>query len=352
MDKKENSQKEIDLGELFALIGKAFLAFFRFIGRIIREILILIISFLLFIRKFASVFLAAIILGIIIGWFIDISKEKVYRSSMIVEPNFNSVQQLYNNIEFYNELAREKEFEALSEALKISKKQAQSIEKIIIESFSDQTQKIRQFSEFIQELDTVSRKLVTYDDYLENFNDINAKFHKITIESTSSVVAKKCQPAIVKSIENNDYFKLQKMVNDQNLAIEDTIIMKQLIEIDSLQNLYKKLRIIEANRSNTASTNINLSEKKSEITTEIDLLKESRLLKKSQIGLNTLRANTKNTINVISDFPRKGVLINDWITKWKLILPLILVIITFITLSFLNLNNFLKKHTLKNGQKI
>lgn len=344
MSEQKQQRNEVDLGELFRLLGDGLRKFFRFIANIGRSILKLVILILLFFREHFVKFAIAAFIGIVLGWIIDNYKKDIYRSSMIVEPNFNSVQQLYNNIEFYNELAEEEEFEALSEALKISEEEAENLQKIIIESFSDQTQKIKQFSEFIQQLDTVSRKLFTYEDYLENFNDINAKFHKITIESASSVIAKKCQPAIVKSIENNEYFKLQKNVNDQNLAIQDTIIRKQLIEIDSLQKLYKELRLIEAKKINNASTNINLSENRSNNMSEINLLEESRILKESQVRINTLRANTANTINVISDFPRKGVLVNDLITKWKLILPLFFFLLTFLILLLLTLNNYLKNY--------
>ena len=341
MENKNSSSEEIDLGQLFQLIGNAFKKLFRFIGDIIKSIFHAFILFLQFLQIHFLKFLIAGIVGVILGWILDSTKEDVYRSSMIVEPNFNSVQQLYNNVEFYDELAEEKESQVLAEVLQLTEEEAQSIKEFTIESFSDQTQKIRQFSEFIRELDTTSQKLITYEDYLKNFNDINAKFHRIQIKATNPRVAKKCQPVIVKSIENNQYFKIQKKVNEQNLALQDTIIEKQLMELDSLQTFYKKLKVIEAQKANGA-TSINLAEKATESNSEIELLRQARLLKESKIKLNTQRANTENTINVISDFPRKGVLVNNFTSKFKFLLPLLLIILTFLALVIVALSRFLK----------
>ncbi len=346
MSNKENTSEEIDLGQLFKLIGEAFAKLFRFIVSIFKGIFHLIILFLQFIQKHFIKFAIAGVIGLGIGWYWDSVSEPVYRSSMVVEPNFNSAQQLYNNIQFYNELADKEENRALAQALVIGDSLAQTIKKITIESFSDNTQKIKQFSNFIQELDTVSRKLVDYRDYLDNFNDINSKFHKIQIEATSPTVAKKCQKAIVRSIENNEYFLLQKKVNEINISLRDSLVEKQLVEIDSLQNFYKKIKIAEANKP-SGTTSINLAEKTSNSTSEIDLLLQAKLLKDEKVKLNNLRVNTENTINVISDFPRRGALVNDFFRSKKVLLPLILIGLVLFILIILSINTFLKNYNEK-----
>src|SRR5690606_38340730 len=97
--------EEVDLGQLFKIIGNAFERFFKFIGSIFMGIFGIIILFLLFIQKNLIKFAIVGIIGLIIGFYLDYKKEPRFISSMVLEPNFNSVQQLYNNISFYNELA-------------------------------------------------------------------------------------------------------------------------------------------------------------------------------------------------------------------------------------------------------
>lgn len=343
MSTKENTSDEIDLGQLFKLIGNGVNKAGNFIEYFFKGIFRFFISCLQFLRiHFLKICIAGGI-GVGVGWYLDSNTASVYISSMVVEPNFNSTQQLYNNLQFYNDLAKQKEYTALAEALKISETEATTIQKAAIESFSDQTQKVKQFSEFIQELDTVSQKLVDYEDYLMNFNDINAKFHRVQIIATDPEVAKKCQDAIVNSIENNEYFKLQKKVNNQNIALKDSMIERQLEEIDSLHVFYKKIKVIEANKLE-GTTNINMAENGSEGISEIELMNHARQLKENKISLNNKRANTESTINIISDFPNKGTLVNDFFSRKIVLLPMISIVLLVLILLLVGLNRYLKNY--------
>ncbi len=347
---KENHSEEIDLGQLFKLIGDTFSRFFKFIGAIFKNSFHLFILFLNFLRRHFLKFAIAIILGVIVGGYWDYNSQPVFRSSMIIEPNFNSAQQLYNNIEFYNQLAEQKDYATLAEALHINPKEAFNIKKMSIESFSDQAQKIKQFSTFISDLDSISQKQVDYNDFLQNFNNINAKFHRIKIEATSAEIAKKCQKAIVTSIENNEYFTLQKKINDRNIALKDSVISMQQSEINELQEFYKRVKILEAQKPQ-GNTSINLAENQQDQMSEIELLKQARTLKDEKIELNNEKANTENTINIISEFPNKGVLIDDFFNKKMVVLPILFSMILFLGLLLHLLNSYLMNYDRKRSAK-
>ncbi|MEW7289543.1 hypothetical protein [Aquimarina sp. 2304DJ70-9] len=340
---KENNPEEIDLGQLFTLIGDAFNTFLKRISIAFKYILHLFILFLKFLRLHFLKFSIAVLIGLAIGGYWDYKSQPVFRSSMIIEPNFNSAQQLYNNIEFYNQLAQQKDHETLADALHINEIEALTIKRMSIESFSDQTQRIKQFSAFISELDSISQKQVDYNDFLQNFNNINAKFHKIKIEATSPEIAKKCQKAIVTSIENNEYFTLQKKINDRNIALKDSVIVMQQGEINELQAFYKKVKILEAQKPQ-GSTSINLADNQQDQMSEIELLNQASKLKDEKIELNNEKANTKNTINIISEFPNKGVLVDDFLNKKLVLLPIVFSAILFLILILLRLNSYLKNY--------
>ncbi|WP_298542702.1 hypothetical protein [uncultured Aquimarina sp.] len=346
MSNKENTSEEIDLGQLFRLIGNAFNNLFLFIRKVFKGIFHIIILFLQFIQLHFLKFVIAGIVGIGIGWYWDSVSDPVYRSSMIVEPNFNSTQQLYNNIEFYYELAKEGAYQTLASSLKISDKEAETIIEIEIEAFSDENQKLKQFSDFLSTLDSISKTSLSYQDYLNNFNNINAKFHRIELKSTNPEVAKKCQNAIVRSIENNDYFRTQKTTNDFNIRLSEITIKNQLEQVDSLKMFYQELKILELKKTEgTSGTTINLSSNTKNLDrSEIALLDRSKNLNNEVQFLNQKRANTENIINVISDFPDKGGRVNDFFTMKKVLLPIILVALTFLILVVLVLNRYLNNY--------
>ena len=342
----QNSSDEIDLGQLFQMIGRGFQKFFNFIGNIFKGIFHVLVLFLLFIQKNFILLAAAIVVGGIGGYLLDTILPEKYISKMVVEPNFNSVQQLYNNISFYNDLAEAKDSIALATALNITEHEAASIKEIFADSYSDENQKIKLFDQFVRELDTTTVKTLDFESYLKNFNSLDARFHQISLISTDNRVAKKTQPAILSSISVNSYFKLQKRINDENLALQDSIYRQQLVEIDSLQALYKKVLVKEADKP-MQGTNINLAENGESQNKELALVKERDLLKENLVELNKERANKSTIINIISDFPSRGVEQKGVWKSYKFKLPILLLGLVFFILGILELNRFLKSYNQK-----
>ncbi|WP_375325913.1 hypothetical protein [Flagellimonas sp. GZD32] len=340
----QNTSDEIDLGQLFQMIGNAFQRFFNFIGSIFKGVFHLFMLFLLFVQKNIIVIGAAVIIGGVGGFILDQVMPTKYLSKMVVEPNFNSVQQLYNNISFYNDLAEAQDSVALATALNITEREAATIEEIFADSYSDENQKIKLFDEFIRELDTTTVKTIDFQNYLENFNSMDARFHQISVVSTNNRVAKKMQPAIINSIAVNQYFKLQKRINDENLEMQDTIYKNQLKEIDSLQSLYRTVLVKEADKP-MQGTSINLAERGESESRELALIQEKDVLKEKLVSLNRERANKSSIINVISDFPTRGVEMKGIWNRFLFKLPLALLVVVFGILGLLELNKFLKFYT-------
>ncbi len=339
----QNTSDEIDLGQLFQMIGNAFQRFFNFIGSIFKGVFHLFMLFLLFVQKNIIVIGAAVIIGGVGGFILDKFTPTKYVSKMVVEPNFNSVQQLYNNISFYNDLAEAQDSVALATALNITEREATTIKRIFADSYSDENQKIKLFDEFIKDLDTTTVKTIDFENYLQNFNSLDARFHQISVISTNNRVAKKMQPSIINSIAVNEYFKLQKKINDENLSIQDTIYRKQLIEIDSLQSLYRTVLVKEADKP-MQGTNINLAERGESESRELALIQEKDVLKEKLVALNKERANKSTIINVISDFPTRGVEMKGIWNSYKFKLPLVLLVVVLGILSLLELNKYLKSY--------
>ncbi|WP_437396060.1 hypothetical protein [Flagellimonas lutimaris] len=342
----QNNSDEIDLGQLFQMIGRGFQKFFNFIGSIFKGIFHILILFLLFVQKNIIFIGAAIIIGGIGGFVLDQIIPEKYISKMVVEPNFNSVQQLYNNIAFYNDLAEAEDSVALATALNITDHEAASIKEIFTDSYSDENQKIKLFDQFIRELDTTTVKAIDYENYLKNFNSMDARFHQISLISTDNRVAKKAQPAIINSISVNEYFKLQKRINDENVALQDTIYRNQLAEIDSLQSLYRTVLVKEADKP-MQGTNINLAEGGESKGRELALVQEKDILKEKLVELNEERANKSTIINVISDFPTRGVEVKGIWNSYKFKLPILLLVLVFGVLALLEVNKYLKTYNRK-----
>ena len=337
------ASEEIDLGQLFQLIGNAFKKLFRFIGNIFKGIFHIVILFLLFLQKHFIKFVIVAVVGLALGIYLDMVKEPEYISTMVVEPNFNSVQQLYNNINFYNELAEAEDSLALAEVFDISAHEASFIKKLQVESYSDENQKVQLFDKFVRSLDSTTKKAIDMEKFLKNFNSMDARFHTLTVTATDNMVAKKIQIPIIASISRNDYFQLQQSINDMNISLQDSLYKKQLMEVDSLQQLYKRVMVKEAERP-MQGTNINLGEGGAIQNKELALINQVDRLQDNLVLLNQERANKSSILNVISAFPRKGVEVKGVLNSYKFWIPLGFIGITLVVLSLLDLNTYLKKY--------
>ncbi|MEH6679579.1 MAG: hypothetical protein V7724_03485 [Sediminicola sp.] len=338
-----SSSEEVDLGQLFQMIGNVFKRFFQFIASIFLGIFNLIILFLLFLQLHFLKFAIAAVLGLAIGVYLDMKKEPKYVSTMVVEPNFNSVQQLYNNINFYNEMAEAEDSTALAEALDIEVSEASTIKEFTVESYSDENQKVQLFDKFVRSLDTTTQKAIDMENYLKNFNSMDARFHTITVTASSNTVARKLQPSIINSISRNDYFNLQKDISDINIKLQDSLYTKQIVEIDSLQLLYKRVMLTQAENP-SLGTSINLGERDGQENKELSLINKMEELKESLVELNEEKANKSSILNVISAFPRRGVEIKGVWNSYKFWIPVAFIGTLLLALSLLALNGYLKTY--------
>ena len=98
-----NNQEEVDLGSLFVIIGKGFSNFFNFIAKTFKGIFHLFISMFIFLKENSIKIGVALIVGLILGLFLEINKKVSYASDLLVSPNFKSARQLYNNVNYYND---------------------------------------------------------------------------------------------------------------------------------------------------------------------------------------------------------------------------------------------------------
>lgn len=338
-----HQSEEVDLGQLFKLIGNAFDRFFKFIGSIFKGVFGIVILFLLFLQKNFVKLAIVVVIGLAIGFYLDITKKPSYVSTMVVEPNFNSVQQLYNNISFYNELAQAEDSIALADAFGITKKEARTIKRLRVESYSDENQKVLLFDKFVRSLDTTTQKTINMEAYLRNFNSLDARFHTVSVVAANNSIAKKIQPILINAISRNEYFKLQKETNDGNIELQDKLYMKQIAEIDSLQLLYKKVMLAEAGRA-LQGTSINLGDNGRQDNRELALINKIEELKTGLVELNEERANKSSIINVISDFPNKGVKQKGVLKSYKFLVPCVMLLLSLFVFSLLSLNTYLKNY--------
>ncbi|NVJ88515.1 MAG: hypothetical protein HWD82_03645, partial [Flavobacteriaceae bacterium] len=149
---KTNQEEEIDLGSLFKIIGKGFSNLFNFIANIFKGIFHFIITFLIFIKQNIIKISVATILGAAIGAYLQFNTPTQYASDLLVEPNFKSVMQLYTNVQFYNDLVKQKDTLGLQKTFNLTKEEAASLKKFSVEPVINENDIIAAYNEFVTQV--------------------------------------------------------------------------------------------------------------------------------------------------------------------------------------------------------
>ncbi len=333
-------EDEIDINQLFVLIGRGFTAIFNFIANSIKVLFSWIIVQILFLRNnFKKLILAAILGGILGGIYQYGIKENKYESSMTVEPNFGSAIQLYKNIDFYLSLIEQDDFERLAESLNISTEEAINISRIEVEPYSNASQSLMSFKDFIGDLDSLTINLIDYKSYVKKQPVESYKYHLIKVISKDKYIFDKLEEPIINSITKNQYYDKVKSTSYSNLMSRKNALLESISELDSLRSLYKKVLLAESVKENSG-TNIFLSEVEFD-NKQLFVFDKYMLMNQQLIEVNKKLMEEDKVINVVSSFNSIGMKINDWYRNLAVIGFIVGFLSLYLFLIFRVLNRFL-----------
>ena len=299
-----NNEEEVDLGSLFKIIGKGFQNLFNFIGNIFKGIFHFFISILIFLKdNIVKIGIAAFI-GFAIGVFIQVKSADKYESQMLVQPNFKSANQLYNNISYYNDLVKQKDTANIQKTFKIDKETAASLKKFTIEPIINENDIINSYNDFILDVDTTTVKSYNFEDFKASFSLLDYKIHKINVVSEKNDVFNKLDEVILSSVIKNKYFNRVKELTNENLNRTDSLLRTNLAQIDSLRVVYMKVMLEEAKKQNSG-TSIDLGGEM-RTTKELELFETNRKINEELEDIVKDKSEKYEVINVISNFQPIG----------------------------------------------
>lgn len=305
---QKNNEEEVDLGSLFVIIGRGFSTLFNFIGTFFKFIFLSVIKALVFLKKNFRPIGIAVIIGGVIGGVKEFNKEDLFYSQLMLEPNFKSTRQLYNNVNYYNDLVKQKDTAILQKIFNLEMSVAASLRKFQIQPVQIDSDIINSYNSLILSLDTLSVKSFGYESFKESFTNYDYKFHRITVRAEKNDVFDKLADVIISSVVNNNFFNRIKTITNKNLNRTDSLYRQNLIQVDTLRNVYMKV-MIEESKKQTSGTSIDLGGQKSK-TKEIDLFETNRKINQDLEEIAIKKSTEYDVINIISNFQPIGTKVN------------------------------------------
>ena len=336
---RSNNEEEVDLGSLFTIIGKGFSKFFNFIGNIFKGIFHFFISILIFLKENSFKIGIAAIIGFAVGIFLELKSSDTYSSVMLVQPNFKSVSQLYNNINYYNDLVKQKDTVGIQNTFNLDKETAASLKEFSIEPIANENDIINAYNDFVLEVDTATVSSYTFEYFKASFKDLDYKTHEINVIAEKNDVFNKLDEIIISSVVKNKYFSRVKELTNENLNRTDSLLRQNLGQVDSLRKVYMQVMIEEAKKQSNG-TSIDLGgEKRS--TKELELFATKGDLNLELIDVVIDKSEKYEVVNVISNFQPKGSEIKGVENNKGVQLAILSSVLVIFILLLLKLNNFL-----------
>ncbi|PTX60452.1 hypothetical protein C8N46_10696 [Kordia periserrulae] len=340
---KPEKSTEIDLGELFRMIGRGFSRFFAFLRNSLLILLDLLIRTLIVFREHVLKFVIIGILSITIGWFVDSRQPKVYGANMTVKLNYESEQQLYSNVQYYNSLIQESDSLRLSEIFEITPSQANQLLTVNIDPIITEVQSLRLYNAFMKETDSVNvADKITFDKFKNNISPSSAATHRIGVAALEKNVFNKLGDKIISLDLENDYVKTKKKVLYKTLEQEEEALKKRLEKIDTLRGVYNEAIRSEAKKTSQAQTQIQMSSTGIK-TNEIELFTLDKEILGRLAEIEREKELNRNTVNVLSTFS-EGIELRDFHDKYLYKIPLVTIALLLIFILLRELNKYLNTY--------
>ncbi|MFB9055260.1 hypothetical protein ACFFU9_00750 [Mariniflexile ostreae] len=342
--------EEVDLGQLFKLIGNTFDRFFRFIGSIFKSLFLAFVWFVFFIKKHILKFVIAGFVGIGIGFLLEEALEPVFKSSATIKQNYLTGENLYNSISYYKDLVKQKDVNTLQRALGIQQSEAASILDFDVIPVIDENQRLKKFNDYIKTLDTAVSSKVKYENYIENFKDYDYEYQQIAIKAKARSNFKKVFDKIIENIDNNEFFEREHKKELTELKNEESFLLEALMQSEALQNTYKRVLEKGLDGDKASQTSITI-EGASQInkTKELDLYKSDLELRDRLVQNKRKQADKQFIVEVVSSKQESGMLDKTKVVFGtpigaKKYYTFGLILLTFIVLLGIEFIKFLEKH--------
>ena len=108
---------------------------------------------------------------------------------------------MYNNVNYYNDLVKQKDTASLQKIFNLDKNVAASLKEFKIEPLKIDRDIINAYDDLILSVDTLATKGYEYEDFKNSFTKFGYRLHKVTVRAEKNAVFDKLEDVIISSVD-------------------------------------------------------------------------------------------------------------------------------------------------------
>jgi hypothetical protein len=309
--KHKQQAEEVDLGQLFRMIGNGFNRLFNFISTIFNEIFKGFLWLVLFIEKRIKILGTVAFIGLALGFLIEAVSPPAYKSSIAIKQNYATGKPLYDMVDYYNGLLVDKDYKTLGNLLGVNEQVTKEITELSIKPIRTENDLIVLYNKYVQSLDSLAASMVDYDEYAENLMSFTHVNQQISIKSKTRANFKNIFTSILYNMETNPFFVNEQTKDLSELEDAKLVLIKSLSESEALQKTYKGVLEQEFASRTTSEIGItfegNNDQKK---TREFELFKSDIDLRQEIVRIDRAIKDKEHIIDLISNKNDNGFIDN------------------------------------------
>ncbi len=350
LPQQPQQSEEVDLGQLFKMIGNMFERLFKSIGDILKKIFLSFVWLIFFVKKHIIKIIIAGVLGFVYGYFKQNKGDSAYKSTTVIKQNYDTGENLYRAIDYYNELIAEGDSATLGAVLNITPAKAAALIDLEVESVITENDKLKNFDEYTKELDSVIAATVTFEDYSKNSKEFQYPVQRIIIKAKEKDIFGTIINNIVGKIVETDYFQTEQMKDLDELSRLEKSILTSLEASKELQQVYKKVLETPLETPSGTQTSISIDNNDNKgFTKEFELYTNDVELRRELVEIQREKEDKQYVIEIVSSQENQGTKDNSRklygkafnIKIYYTIIAIILASIILLTLHFIK---FLEKY--------
>ena len=304
-NKSRQQNEEVDLGQLFVMIGNTINRFFQFIASIFKNLFFGFVWVVFFVKKHTVVFSIATVTGLISGFVLEKTSDPIYKSTITVRQNYQTGENLYGSIDYYNGLLKDRDYKILGDVLGLSEESSKEVVSFDIEPVITNNDLLIMFNDYVEDLDSLALSKVEYDEYVNNINEYRHPFQQISIKSKTRANFNSVFNNIVGNILTNEFFVNEQKKDILELTQTKQALVKALKQSDSLQETYKKVMQMDSNRLSDVGITFE-GNTENEKTREFDLFMNDIDLREDIVTVERKLKDKENIIDLISSKQDSG----------------------------------------------
>jgi hypothetical protein len=263
------------------------------------------------------------VLAMALGVVLQLTQKDIYESQMLVKPYFDSKFQLVTNINYYNALIGERDYNQLNSIFGIDEESAkQIIEFEIHPGPENENDKIIQYDSFVKSIDSVRAQEISFEEFIENRSIYSGDIFEINVKSFKKDIFRSLEKGLNTTFTNT--YSVKKMQKrDSLISIERKRITASIKEVDSLKKVYLKVMEEESKTkqgSYTTKDGLSFIQEKTK-TREYDLLQEENKLREELSKLDAQKVEEDVYFDTLSSFQDVGAKYTSILNLYALILP-------------------------------